>query len=326
LEGSGVPVYSRLAGDGGAYMVASATPSQLHALQAQGLEATVLQSTLQGPPLYLVTWRAPGQLAELARRARILHSDGAQALVRLPAAEADALARAGLELARLSPGPIELHPKRHAAMPGTIQPDPLVTQMIAQVRPATLYLYEQWLTGGALALVGGQPYTITTRYTYSGASIQKATQLAHEHLSDLGLVVQYHPWASDLYPNVIATQPGTTRPDDILILSAHLDDMPGGLRAPGADDNASGSSAVLVAADILSQYSSECTLQYALWTGEEQGMRGSDAWAEWAGSQGLNILGVLNLDMIAYDSDATPVVDLHARSWLPGSMVRSRAL
>jgi hypothetical protein len=89
---------------------------------------------------------------------------------------------------------------------------------------------------------------------------------------------------------------------------------------PGADDNASGVAAVLVAADLLSQYAPECTFQYTLWTGEEQRMLGSIAWAEEASTQGLDIRGVLNLDMIAYNSDDAPNVDLHARSWLSESV------
>jgi hypothetical protein len=132
--------------------------------------------------------------------------------------------------------------------------------------------------------------------------------------------VDYDQWGGSTYPNVIATKPGLTDPQTIYVICAHLDDMPYGPLAPGADDNASGVVGVLAAADILSRYDFGCTLKFALWTGEEQGLLGSDAWAEWAGSQGLHIRGVINMDMIAYDSDASPTVDLHARSWLPDSV------
>ena len=84
--------------------------------------------------------------------------------------------------------------------------------------------------------------------------------------------------------------------------------------APGADDNASGSVGVLIAADILSQYSFDCTIRYALFTGEEQGLYGSEAYAQYVSSQGDDIEGVLNLDMIAYNTRfSPPVIELHTR-------------
>jgi hypothetical protein len=96
--------------------------------------------------------------------------------------------------------------------------------------------------------------------------------------------------------------------------------MPAGPLAPGADDNASGSSGVLAAADVLSQHQWDVTLRFALWTGEEQGLLGSDVYAAEAAAAGEEIIGVLNMDMIGYDSDADPILDLHARSWLPNSV------
>lgn len=215
---------------------------------------------------------------------------------------------------------VAFYPISGLAAADAIELDPLVAEMIAQVDLAALRQYEEWLTGEVPVEIGGQPYTLATRHTYSGASIQKATQFGYEHLDSLGLEASYHQWAGSTYPNVIATQKGLTHPDDVYILSAHLDDLPAGTVAPGADDNASGSTGVLMAADILSQYDFGCTLTFALWTGEEQGMLGSEAWAKWASDEGLNIRGVLNMDMIAYDSDDLPVVDLHARRLVTGSV------
>ena len=105
------------------------------------------------------------------------------------------------------------------------------------------------------------------------------------------------------------------------MVTAHLDDMPTGSPAPGADDNASGAVAVLVAADVLSQFSWNCTLRFALWTGEEQGLLGSERYAHRAQSNGENIAGVLNLDMIAWNTaGSTPDIDLHAKSSMPATV------
>jgi len=114
--------------------------------------------------------------------------------------------------------------------------------------------------------------------------------------------------------NVVATKPGLTYPDEIYIICAHVDSISNDPYndAPGADDNASGVTAVMIAADILSQYEFDYTIRFVTFTGEEQGLRGSHEYAQDAYHEGDDILGVLNLDMIAYDSDAQPILELHA--------------
>ncbi len=136
-------------------------------------------------------------------------------------------------------------------------------------------------------------------------------------MEDLGLEVEYHNWNSNYPPNVIGQRTGFSNPDDIFIVGAHLDNLPYGAVAPGMDDNASGSVGVLVAADILSEYHWDCTLRFVFWTGEEQGLLGSGAYAQRSAAQGENILGVLNLDMIAWNTaGSSPTVELHANSGL----------
>ncbi len=176
------------------------------------------------------------------------------------------------------------------------------------------------LTGEWPALIGGQPYTILNRNTYGGDPIQHATQYVYEHLQAAGLDASYHQWSGPTNPNVIGERTGLGRPDDILLITAHLDDMPTGPIAPGADDNASGSIGVLLAAQVLSQYHWDCTLRFVTFTGEEQGLLGSDAYAQMVYDNGDNILGVLNLDMIAYDSDAFPIIELHTRPGNAGDL------
>ncbi len=195
-----------------------------------------------------------------------------------------------------------------AARPTAITPDPNVQAILDQIDAATLHLYVRQLAGELPVVVDGAEYTITTRYTYSGTPIQKATSYVGQRMEALGLDVEYHVWNGTTYPNVIGEIVGQTSPDQIFIIGAHLDDVQG---TPGADDNASGSVAVLRAAELLSQYEWGCTLRFAFWTGEEQGLNGSDAYAERSVQRGENIVGYLNLDMIAYNTPAsTPGIDL----------------
>ncbi len=193
--------------------------------------------------------------------------------------------------------------------------DPLVGEMLAQVQPEGIYAYAGSLSGEWPAVVNGTPYTIRSRATNSGLPIQNATQYVYEHLQALGLPVSFQDWSSKGYSghNVIGTISGTTRPDEIVLLTAHLDDSPSSGLAPGVDDNASGSVGVLFAADILSEYRFERTLRFVFFTGEEQGMLGSKYYAADAQTQSENIVAVCNLDMIAWDNADGPVLRLHIR-------------
>jgi hypothetical protein len=196
-------------------------------------------------------------------------------------------------------------------------PDPFVREMIEQVESDTAYDTVAGLSGEHPVMISGSPYTLKTRFILEQEPIQKATQLVYEYFQSIGLPVEFF-WYSHTFVgtqrSVIAEQPGRSEPDCIYVLSAHLDDAPSGELAPGADDNASGSAGVLIAASILSQYEFNCSLRYALFTAEELGLLGSKAYAEQVYNLGEDIRGVVNLDMIAYNSDEWPVINLHTRA------------
>ncbi|MCP4228708.1 MAG: M28 family peptidase [bacterium] len=108
-----------------------------------------------------------------------------------------------------------------------------------------------------------------------------------------------------VHENVIAEKTGNTKPEEIYIICAHYDstsDSPW-LLAPGAEDNGSGTAGVLHLAKIMSQYDFASTIRFCAWSGEEQGLRGSYAYATEAFDRGDDIRAVYNMDMIAYMDD-----------------------
>lgn len=76
--------------------------------------------------------------------------------------------------------------------------------------------------------------------------------------------------------NTVAEIPGTERPEEVVICSAHLDtwDGPG---SQGTQDNGTGSAVMIEAARILmaAGVKPKRTIRFCLWTGEEQGLHGS---------------------------------------------------
>ncbi|MDT0559680.1 M28 family peptidase [Ichthyenterobacterium sp. W332] len=100
--------------------------------------------------------------------------------------------------------------------------------------------------------------------------------------------------------NIIATQLGKAANPEIYIICAHYDTVANFC----ADDNATGTTAVLEIAKILSTQCFDNTIIYALWDEEEIGLLGSDFYADAANANGDNIAAVLNMDMMGYDGDA----------------------
>jgi len=157
------------------------------------------------------------------------------------------------------------------------------------------------LSGDTATIIGGLPYTILSRYNTSEHN-PKAAQFIFERLQSYGLQPQYMNYSST-GSNVFAKKIGTKYPNKQYIICAHYDDMPSGPLAPGADDNASGSCAVMEAARLLATLNFDYTLIFILFDQEEQGLIGSKNYADSAFFRGDSILGVINLDMISWDGN-----------------------
>ncbi|MFC2155082.1 PKD domain-containing protein, partial [Acidobacteriota bacterium] len=207
-------------------------------------------------------------------------------------------------------------PKQADASLMAINYDAAVDQMINQVSQTDLETYTGNLSGEYPVNIGGSAYTITTRHTDSGTPINKATQYMYEFMQGLGLTTSYHNWSASIYTgrNVIGEIAGTTQADEIVLITAHLDCMPSGSTAPGADDNASGSVGVMMCAELLSQHVYKRTVRFALFTGEEQGILGANEYSDMIYQSGDNVVAVYNMDMISYDGTGGPDLRLHTRT------------
>jgi hypothetical protein len=152
-----------------------------------------------------------------------------------------------------------------------------------------------------------------TRYTLTEQN-EAATEWIADVFASYGLDVEFHEFEQEgIKRNVIATLPGAADPSRIVYMTAHFDSKSEDSfnHAPGADDNASGTAALLEAARVLSRYPFRYTIRFAAFNGEEQGIRGSLAYVRDIVEQGEDVVGCFNLDMIAYrgnDPDPANVV------------------
>jgi len=142
--------------------------------------------------------------------------------------------------------------------------------------------------------------------------------------------------ARTVFRNVVGTLPGNQPGRGRILITSHFDAT--GLRttdwrpwadpAPGADDNMSGTAAVLDLARVLAAdpvYPFD--IEFVCFDGEELGLWGSEAYADSAAADPSStpILAVLNMDMIGYDPDQDSLVVMSNRSskFLADFMVES---
>jgi len=95
--------------------------------------------------------------------------------------------------------------------------------------------------------------------------------------------------------NVVGEIPGREHPEQIVVVSGHLDSWD---LSEGATDNGVGVAAVLAAADaiVISGARPRRTVRFVLWTGEEQGFRGSLAYMKQHASELPNHVAAVVLD------------------------------
>ncbi len=103
--------------------------------------------------------------------------------------------------------------------------------------------------------------------------------------------------------NVFATLRGTTNPDRVYVVSGHYDSMctnPADAEcdSPGANDDASGSAAVIEMARVMSKYKFDATIIFMTVAGEEQGLLGSTYFAKQAVEKKMDIEAMFTNDII----------------------------
>jgi hypothetical protein len=215
--------------------------------------------------------------------------------------------------------------------------DPLIAEILNEGSQ------DRWVSWIA-ALSGAVPIStdlgeavIQTRSSYvmfEPDQTPSAFQYVQDELQALGfkegedfLIHTYAYPYGERYPernwkNLILTFPGEgpSLKDERVLLVAHLDSTSEQELelAPGADDNASGAAGLLEAAARLGHYSFDRTIHLVWFSGEEQSRYGSKYFVRDFEDWLPDIVGVINLDMFAFDSDNDRCFEVHAGA-LPGS-------
>eukprot|EP00026_Physarum_polycephalum_P008803 Phypoly_transcript_08904.p1 GENE.Phypoly_transcript_08904~~Phypoly_transcript_08904.p1 ORF type:complete len:438 (+),score=66.02 Phypoly_transcript_08904:126-1439(+) len=195
-------------------------------------------------------------------------------------------------------------------------PDPRISSLISTVNSNDLRGFVTYLSGEASSLI--------TRQAQSQGAISAQNWL-QQQFTQFGFSVTTQAFRTGFSSNVVATLPGAVNSKKLVLVTAHYDDRGPILsstteRAPGANDNGSGTGALLQIAKLL--HNNKVSLGYTVvliaFSGEEQGLYGSAYAAQQYKAAGADIVAVLNADMIAYrHNNEAPQVAFVSRSSTP---------
>ena len=206
-----------------------------------------------------------------------------------------------------------------------IQRDPEIEQMVKEVSSDSLQSYIKTLvafgTRNTLSTQGDPKRGIGAARNWVLGKFNQFAKESNGRLTAFIDTITYQPDGKRVdhainLGNVVATLKGAD-PDDnrIFVISGHMDNMRTNVMdsvgdAPGANDDGSGSAAVLECARIMSKHSFPATIIFVTVSGEEQGLLGATFMANKAKKENWNIEAVLNNDIMgSNNSNETNIID-----------------
>ncbi|MDP6909604.1 MAG: M28 family peptidase, partial [Flavobacteriales bacterium] len=155
--------------------------------------------------------------------------------------------------------------------------DPIVQAILDDVSIDSLIHYASAISGEFAVNINGNSEIISSRNKNHAGNALAADYIQQKFESfGLNTSVQGFGAAGE---NILAIQTGQVYPNQTVVLCGHYDSMPTGNTSPAADDDGSGTAALIEAVRIMSQYNFAYTLVYAAWDEEEYGLVGSNYYA-----------------------------------------------
>lgn len=120
---------------------------------------------------------------------------------------------------------------------------------------------------------------------------------------------------SSTQQNVVGVLQGTEPGASTVVIGAHYDSIvapdfnDGESNAPGANDNGTGTAALIELARIMSQRQYRSTILFVAFSAEEVGRRGSIAFVDFLQARNIDIVGMVNLDTIGNTNDRNGLVN-----------------
>ncbi len=272
----------------GSWFLAAGDPGDL-----QGETQVLAEGPVQLADYSIVHLRTPDDIRSASAVGEVLFCRGNTALVRNGGTIGELTAYPGVHLVE----PLRVYSRRsfHPFRPGILS-NPFIHDIVEAVNEdsltSTIQTYEDYVTR----------LCVTDQF-------HDSCEWTRDKFMSYGIDAQVEEFDFTFYGtpytswNVVGEKPGIIEPDVIVIICGHLDSITMSNpfeTAPGADDNGSGSAAVVEAARVLSEQDFRYTIRFICFGAEELGLIGSDIYAQEAAANGDSIIAVVNLDMILY--------------------------
>lgn len=318
LPGAGLTVHTALLTASDLYIASGDAAAGARAA-ALGATVRVLDTDTQGKVYFLAEAGEPNIVAVLSAYGPILYQDATDILIGVPSArEAEFVQQVpaqGGEIYALPLTPYVPPEEVVTAAAVPAQADPLIRSLVNAVSADALYNRMADMSGARPVNIDGVNVTLTTSYTYSPV-IRYTEQYIFNAYKQMGYNPVYVPWSKSgaSGKTIVADLPGVLHPERIWIVDGHFDTTSQNptVSAPGADDNASGVAITLVIAGLLKNQRFSDTIRFVGFSGEEQGMLGSQVYAAQLKLAGVQLMGVMDLDQLGYDSNNDHVFEIHS--------------
>ncbi len=187
-------------------------------------------------------------------------------------------------------------------------PDDIVAGLISEVNPDSLKQFLKVLAAFGNRNTGSD----TTSSTFGMGAARRWAYAKFESFSQIHenrLITSYLQFDEDIcgmgqHRNVMTVLPGLgDKKDEVIIIEGHMDsrcedNCDINCEAQGMEDNGSGTALVLELARVMGQFAFNRTIVFMVTTGEEQGLHGANAFAEYCDQQGIKVYTVLNNDIV----------------------------
>jgi hypothetical protein len=211
------------------------------------------------------------------------------------------------------------------ASPTTV--NPLVSQILAATSQTSWFQMVKDLSGENPVVIGGQTWTILTRYADAMFPTPADNAHATEYLEDKGAQWGYtshretytsadsgcsqNPWQNLIF--IVPGQVDYGQHQQVLFVNHYdtisSDDAHSRAYAPGADDAISGGTAILEAMRTFKDYGFKNTIVFAWFSGEEEGICGSGAYVRQHPT--VDMWRAVNMDQTAFDGNGDRIMNCY---------------
>lgn len=277
-------------------IIAEMSETEISLYNAIGLDIKILDYNPWEMSYYLLTSKTDKFAKLTIPNAEILYSDSKNILLKSVIFEPDVIKKLGYDFIKLQRVPLKIDTQNYIVKDIRYsQLDSLINYIISEINPDSVRYFIQSLQD------------FGTRFLFAPNRDSVSSWIYHQFKRMGYEDVQYDEFTyqSTLQRNVVATITGSVNPDAIYVIGGHHDSYSNinpMQTAPGADDNASGTAAVLEIARVIKKknYTPEATFKFITFAAEEYGLIGAYNFASKARNNNMNIKLMMNHDMISY--------------------------